>query len=260
MIKVRQTASGHPAKTDRLRTQAMFVPIHDKNPLKSIHFQYVTVGLIVINVAIYFLFVTTLFLSVQEYLVDYSLIPVQFLGGVKLLTSGSLWLEDPLPMAEQFTIVSYMFVHGSPLHLLGNMLFLWVFGDNVEDAMGHLRFLLFYLMCGIFAGLLHSLVMHNSDIPLIGASGSVAGIVAAYLMLHPKVKIWVLALWRIPLKISAMWALGFWVLLQLFSALTTSGEGIAWWAHVGGLAAGAVLILFMRRPGVQLFDQTQGGA
>jgi membrane associated rhomboid family serine protease len=102
--------------------------------------------------------------------------------------------------------------------------------------------------------------MHNSNIPLIGASGSVAGIVAAYLMLHPKVKIWVLALWRIPLKISAMWALGFWVLLQLFSAFTTSGEGIAWWAHVGGLAAGAVLILFMRRPGVQLFDQTQGGA
>ncbi|MHA1165360.1 MAG: rhomboid family intramembrane serine protease [Alphaproteobacteria bacterium] len=238
----------------------MFVPIHDKNPLKSIHFQYVTAGLIVLNTAIYLVFVTNLFLSVQEYLVDYSLIPVQFLGGLKLPSSGAGWPEDPLPMPEQFTIVSYMFVHGGPMHLLGNMLFLWVFGDNVEDAMGHFRFLLFYLMCGIFAGLLHSLIMNSSDIPLIGASGSVAGIVAAYLMLHPKVKIWVLVLWRIPLKISAMWALGFWVLLQLFSALTSSGEGVAWWAHVGGLTAGAVLITFMRRPGVRLFDQTQGGA
>lgn len=238
----------------------MFVPIHDKNPLKSIHFQYVTVGLIVLNVAIYLLFVTNIFLSVQEYLVDFSLIPVQFLKGMKLASSGGGWLEHPLPMPEQLTIVSYMFVHGGPLHLIGNMLFLWVFGDNVEDAMGHFRFLMFYLMCGIFAGLMHSLVMQSSDVPLIGASGSVAGIVAAYLMLHPKVKIWVLALWRIPLKISAMWALGFWVLLQLFSALTTTGESIAWWAHVGGMASGAVLILFMRRPGVQLFDQTQGGA
>ena len=238
----------------------MFVPIHDRNPLKSIRFQYVTVGLIVLNTAIYLLFGTTLVFSVQEYLVDFSLIPVEFLGGARLASSGVLWLENPLPVPEQLTIASYMFVHGSAVHLLGNMLFLWVFGDNVEDAMGHLRFLMFYLMCGIFAGLLHTAIMRNSDIPVIGASGSVAGIVAAYLMLHPKVKIWVLALWRIPLRISAAWVLGFWVLLQVFSAVTSSGEGIAWWAHVGGLSAGAVLILFMRRPGVKLFDQTQGGA
>jgi membrane associated rhomboid family serine protease len=153
-----------------------------------------------------------------------------------------------------------MFVHGNLWHLLGNMLFLWVFGDNVEDAMGHWRFLFFYIICGVFAALTHVMIQPGSNIPMIGASGAVAGIVAAYLMLHPKVKIWVLALWPIPFKLSAMWVLGFWVLLQLFSALTSSGEGIAWWAHVGGLAAGAVLILFMRRPGVQLFDQTQGGA
>ena len=158
------------------------------------------------------------------------------------------------------TIFTSMFMHGGWMHLGGNMLFLWIFGDNVEDAMGHLRFLMFYLMCGIFAGLLHTAIMSSSDIPVIGASGSVAGVVAAYLMLHPRVKIWVLALWRVPLKISAAWVLGFWILLQLFSAVTSSGEGIAWWAHVGGLGAGAVLILFMRRRGVKLFDQTQGGA
>jgi len=238
----------------------MFVPIHDRNPLKSIRFQYVTVGLIVLNTAIYLLFGTTLVFSVQEYLVNFSLIPVEFLGGAGQTSPDIQWLQASLPVPERFTIATYMFVHGSALHLLGNMLFLWVFGDNVEDAMGHFRFLMFYLMCGIFAGLLHTAVMQGSDVPVIGASGSVAGIVAAYLMLHPKVKIWVLALWRIPLKISAAWVLGFWVLLQVFSAVTSAGEGIAWWAHVGGLCAGAILILFMRRPGVALFDQTQGGA
>lgn len=238
----------------------MFVPIHDSNPLKSIRFQYVTVGLIAFNIAIYILFVTNLIFSVQEYLVDFSLIPTEFFSKIILISPGAEWLDSALPFPEQFTIVSYMFVHGSATHLLGNMLFLWVFGDNVEDAMGHLRFFIFFLMCGIFAGLFHSLILQSSEIPLIGASGSVAGIVSAYLMLHPKLKIWVLAMWYIPLKISAMWALGFWVLLQLFSAFTATGEGIAWWAHVGGLAAGAILILFMRRPGVQLFDQTQGGA
>ncbi len=256
MTKARRTGSGSPVRIARV----MFVPIHDNNPLKSIRFQYVTVALIALNTAIYLLFATTLVFSVQEHLVDFSLIPVDFLSDVRLPSSVILWLENPLPLPEQLTIVSYLFVHGSALHLLGNMLFLWVFGDNVEDAMGHIRFLMFYLMCGIFAGLAHTLIMQTSDIPVIGASGSVAGIVAAYLMLHPKVKIWVLAMWRIPLRIPASWALGFWVGLQLFSAVATSGEGIAWWAHVGGLAAGALLILFMRRPGVALFDQTPGGA
>jgi len=140
------------------------------------------------------------------------------------------------------------------------MLFLWVFGDNVEDAMGHIRFIMFYLMCGIFAGLVHSWMMPNSDLPLIGASGAVAGIISAYLILHPKVKVWVLALWRIPIKLNASWALGIWVAAQVASLFFDSEENVAWWAHIGGLAAGAVLILFMRRRGVVLFDKTPGGA
>ena len=91
------------------------------------------------------------------------------------------------------------------------MLFLWVFGDNIEDAMGHLRFIMFYLMCGIFAAVLHSWMNPTSELPLIGASGAVAGVIAAYLILHPKVKVWVLALWRIPIRITAAWALGIWI-------------------------------------------------
>jgi len=238
----------------------MFVPLHDNNPLKSIHFQYVTVGLIALNIAIFIAFQTGWFFPIDERLAAFTLIPKEFWADGAPFTSHASVPEGALPVQESWTLVTYMFVHGNMMHLVGNMLFLWVFGDNVEDAMGHFRFLMFFLMCGVFAGLTHTLVMQNSEIPVIGASGGVAGIISAYLMLHPKVKIWVLALWRIPIKISAAWVLGFWILLQLFSAVTSSGDGIAWWAHVGGLVAGAVLILFMRRPGVALFDQTAGGA
>ena len=238
----------------------MFVPIHDANPRKSIPFQYVTVGLIALNAVLYLLFGTELVFSGQDTLVDFTLIPAEFLASAAFPSSNLTVLGMPLYMPERFTIVSYMFIHGSFPHLLGNMLFLWVFGDNVEDAMGHIRFLMFFVMCGIFAGLTHSLILPDSAIPVIGASGGVAGIIAAYLMLHPKVKIWVLALWHIPMRIPAAWVLGFWIALQLYSALTSSGGNTAWWAHVGGLVAGGVLILFMRRPGVVLFDRTRGGA
>jgi len=138
------------------------------------------------------------------------------------------------------------------------MLFLWVFGDNVEDAMGHLKFLVFYLLCGIVAGLTHTLIAPTSDIPLIGASGAVAGVIAAYLMLHPKVQVWVLALKVIPLRISAAVVLGIWILTQIVMVVLPQVGPVAWWAHIGGLIAGALLVLVMRRPGVPLFDRGLG--
>jgi membrane associated rhomboid family serine protease len=238
----------------------LFVPLHDANPLKSIPFQYVTVGLIALNLIGYLFVGTSLIPELHDHEQEFALIPVEFLEGARLPSSRVLWLDEPLPLPEQFTIVSYMFLHGNFLHLVGNMLFLWVFGDNVEDAMGHLRFLMFYLMCGIFAGLTHTLAVPGSEIPLIGASGAVAGVVSAYLMLHPKVKIWVLVLFRIPLRVNAGWALGFWIGLQFFNVIVAKEGNVAWWAHIGGLTAGAVLILFMRRPGVILFDRTRSGA
>ena len=234
----------------------MFIPLHDTNPLKWIRYQYVTVALIVLNIAVYAMFETGWFIPLDaENAASFAVIPADLMGsGAKSVISPSF------PLPERFTLVTYMFLHGSWIHLLGNMLFLWVFGDNVEDAMGHVRFIMFYLMCGIFAGLLHSWMLPKSDLPLIGASGAVAGIIAAYLILHPKVKVWVLALWRVPIKITAYWALGFWILSQFANLLFDSEENVAWWAHIGGLAAGAVLILFMRRRGVPLFDRTAGGA
>ena len=141
------------------------------------------------------------------------------------------------------------------------MVFLWVFADNIEDAFGHLRFLLFYLLCAIGAGLIFVLSDPDGQGPLVGASGAVAGVVAAYLMLHPFQRVWVLVLMRIPIRLPAYWVLGFWVLFQIYSILTAEpGDRIAWWAHIGGLITGAVLVLVLRRRGVPLFDRPSAPA
>jgi membrane associated rhomboid family serine protease len=237
----------------------VFIPLHDTNPLKRIDYQYVTVALITLNVAIYLIFLSGWVLPLNEdETAAFAVIPAKLMGSS--LADATSIAPGGFAFPERFTLVSYMFLHGSWIHLLGNMLFLWVFGDNIEDCMGHLRFIMFYLMCGIFAGLLHAWMSPKSDLPLIGASGAVAGIIAAYVILHPKVKVWVLALWRIPIKLTAAWVLGFWIAAQFVNLLVDSEENVAWWTHIGGLVAGAVLILFMRRRGVPLFDQTRGGA
>jgi membrane associated rhomboid family serine protease len=236
----------------------VFIPLHDTNPLKRIRFQYVTVALITLNIAIYVMLVSGWIIPPnEEEATSFAVIPAKLMADE---TSVGPIFATGAYMPERFTLVSYMFIHGSWIHLLGNMLFLWVFGDNIEDAMGHLRFIMFYLMCGIFAALLHSWMNPASDMPLVGASGAVAGVVAAYLILHPKVKVWVLALWRIPIRITAAWALGIWIAWQFANLLFEAEENVAWWAHIGGLFAGATLILFMRRRGVVLFDRTRGGA
>jgi membrane associated rhomboid family serine protease len=121
--------------------------------------------------------------------------------------------------------------------------------------MGHVRFLVFYLACGVFAGLFHAWMVPDSDMPLIGASGAVAGVIAAYLMLHPHVSVWVLAFKVIPLRITAGLVLGIWIVMQVVMLLMQDQSATAWWAHIGGLIAGAVLIVVLRRPGVPLFDR-----
>jgi membrane associated rhomboid family serine protease len=233
----------------------VFVPIGDNNPLKSIQFQYVTVALIVINVIVYLLegpsgsesaFVSSFAVVPQE------LFQVHVIGGEAPISA------DELAIPERATLFSYMFFHGDAMHLFGNMLFLWVFGDNVEDAMGHVRFLVFYLACGIAAALVHSYVNPASQDALIGASGAISGVIAAYLMLHPRVGVWVLALNVIPIRITAALALGLWIVFQIamvaFPRAAEAGP-TAWWAHIGGLMAGALLIPLLRRPGVPLFGR-----
>lgn len=233
----------------------MFVPIGDENPLKSIPFQYVTVTLIVLNVLV-FLWESAIQID-DAVLSSFAVVPVE------LFRAGSLGgffdaapPTDMLAVPERATLISYMFLHGDIMHLLGNMLFLWVFGDNVEDAFGHARFLVFYLVCGVAAALLHSVMLPDSGAALIGASGAISGVVVAYLMLHPRVSVWVLAFKFIPLRISAAWVLGAWIAFQVTMALVPPEPdtvATAWWAHVGGIVAGALLTPLMRRRGVPLF-------
>ena len=156
------------------------------------------------------------------------------------------------------TLVTSMFLHGGWMHIIGNMLYLWVFGDNVEDAMGHWRFVIFYLLCGIAAALAQLALDPTSEVPMIGASGAIAGLLGAYLILHPKAHVLVL----IPLgvftqliQVPAMLVLGLWFVLQLFNQLTSgTGGGVAFMAHIGGFVAGMVLIPVFKYRRVKLFD------
>jgi membrane associated rhomboid family serine protease len=228
----------------------VFVPLHDDNRLKYIRFQYVTLALIALNVACYAFEASGINVAV---ITSFALVPLELMT-VHVFGGHALFSTDALPVPEWLTLFTYMFFHGDPLHLAGNMLFLWVFGDNVEDACGHVRFLLLYLVAGVIGGLTHVGLNLTSMAPLIGASGAVAGIIAAYLILHPRVRVWVLAFKFIPLRISAAWTLGAWIGLQFVMLALPNTGPVALWAHIGGLAAGSILIMVLRRPGVPLLD------
>jgi membrane associated rhomboid family serine protease len=229
----------------------VFIPLSDDNPLRSIRFQWVNVGLIAANVVAFFLQNTE---GAQASILSFALIPSELFH--TYLVGGAVPSpQQPVAIPEGLTLLTYQFMHGDIFHLLSNMLFLWVFGDNVEDALGHLKYLMFYLLCGVAGGLAHAVMLPASPLPLIGASGAVAGVIGAYLILHPRVLVWVLAFRIIPLNIRAAWVLGIWVATQVIMVLISPVDQVAWWAHIGGMVAGAVLVLFLRRPGVPLFDR-----
>ncbi len=151
-------------------------------------------------------------------------------------------------------VLTAMFVHDGWIHILGNMLFLWIFGDNVEDAMGHFRYLVFYLVCGIVAAGTQTYMSLDSTGPAVGASGAIAGVLGAYLVMYPKavVQVILFPLFFIPFFVPAVVLIGVWFLMQLVSGLASvgtaaAGPGVAWWAHVGGFIAGMVLIWLFRQ-------------
>jgi membrane associated rhomboid family serine protease len=220
----------------------MFVPLHDNTPLQVIRFQYVTGALIIVNVVVFLL--TGAFTSetnLWTYATGYGIVPVELVHFVD--PAGA---HNPIP--EPLTLITYQFLHGGWMHLISNMLFLWVFADNVEDAFGHVGFLIFYLLCGAAAGMLHTLVEAQSPAPLIGASGAVSGVLASYLLLYPRARVWILLFLRIPLPISAFWALSGWFALQIVSAFISPHDdaAVAWWAHIGGFLAGLILTFVLR--------------
>jgi membrane associated rhomboid family serine protease len=159
-----------------------------------------------------------------------------------VITASSNWAS----------ILSHMFLHGGWMHLIGNMWFLWIFGNNVEDSMGHARFVVFYLLCGLVAAGLQLMADPASGIPMVGASGAIGGVMGAYVVLYPRVSVHMLFIFGFyvtTIAVPALWMLGYWFLVQMLGGLGSigaQGGGVAFWAHVGGFVAGAVLIWLFR--------------
>ena len=225
----------------------MLLPLHDRNPLRIIAFQAVTATIICLCVVV-FLIQKLAGPGESELVLGYGFIPAVVFDVREL--SPAL-----VRVPEELTVLTSLFLHGGWGHLLGNMLFLWIFGDNIEDSMGHLRFALFYLVCGAVAALTHGAINTASEAPLIGASGAIAGVMGAYLVLHPKVKILFLALYRVPLILPAYLVLLLWLGFQVFNIVTNTESQVAWWAHIAGFVAGALLVIPLRRKGIALFDR-----
>jgi len=224
------------------------IPLHDDNPtaIKP----YVTVALIASCTAV-FLWQLSLGAAAERAVYALGVIPAVLFDNITL--SPELAIVPPVA-----TIVTSMFLHGGWMHLIGNMLYLWIFGNNVEDAMGHVRFVLFYLLCGIAAVLAQALPNTDSTVPMIGASGAISGVLGAYLLLYPHARVLVL----IPLgfysrlvHLPAMAVLGFWFVLQLISSAFSDprGGGVAFSAHIGGFIAGMALLPIFKYRHVRLF-------
>ena len=218
------------------------IPLRDRNPSGT--FPGVTVALILANVLV-FLYEVQLGPALRTFVAHYALVPAQITGGIEYGTAtfGSI----------VFPLLTSMFLHGGWLHLIGNMWFLWIFGDNVEDTLGPFRYLVFYLVCGMGAGATHLLVEPTSMLPTLGASGAIAGVLGAYAVLFPGARVVTLVpvFFFIQLvELPALIVLGIWFVLQLFNGTLTLaasvGAGVAWGAHVGGFVAGAVLVLLLR--------------
>jgi membrane associated rhomboid family serine protease len=229
----------------------MVIPLYDNNPFAFKTPPYVNWSLIAANFAI---FLYTLSVNASgSYPKTAVILALAFTpAGVG---HHNAILPDFVPW--ELTIISYAFLHANWLHIIGNMAFLWVFGDDVEEALGHLRFLFFYLICAAAGAFAFWASGPASNIPLVGASGAIAGVVGAYLLLHPCRKIWVLAFMRVPIRLAAEWVIGFWIALQFINIVIGADKQVAWWTHIGGFITGALLVVFMRRPGVKLFDCDQ---
>jgi membrane associated rhomboid family serine protease len=224
----------------------MVMPLYDHSPFKWPTPRYVTWSLIALNIIVFFLQAGSGPDRVDS--IDHiaAVIPAAFTA------EGANIAVLPAPL----TLVTYTFLHANFLHVFGNMIFLWVFGDDIEEAIGHWRFLAFYIACGIGSGLAFVLSDPSSTIELVGASGAIAGVIAAYLMFRPCAKVTVL-ISVLPVRVRAFWVIGGWALWQVVEVASRAQDGVAYWAHVGGLTTGAILFVLMRPPGVQLFECVQ---
>ena len=218
------------------------IPLHDLNPRRT--FPLVTLGLIIAN-ALFFFYELSLGSGIEPFMMQSAFIPARYLGDG--FSAGDLAASAPSALLS-------MFLHGGWAHFLGNMLFLWIFGDNVEDRLGHFRYLVFYLAAGFAATAAHALAAPHSALPAIGASGAISGVLGAYLFLHPKARIVTLIFLGFfiqTVQVPALVFLPIWFLTQFVSGVASLGVetpeagGVAWFAHIGGFVAGPLLLLLL---------------
>ena len=210
------------------------IPLKDENPTRT--FPFITISLIVINILVFLYELSLNQESLRQIIHHFGIIPYH-------LTHLSYAIE-PSGIPRFLTLITSTFFHGGVFHLASNMLFFWIFGNNIEDVLGHINFIFLYFISAIVAGLSQALVIPQSFTPVIGASGAVAGILGAYLILYPRARIltlfWLLFFVRI-IRIPAVIFLGFWFFLQIINA--GLGGGVAWFAHIGGFIAGMIMII-----------------
>jgi len=210
-------------------------PYKDDNPTATVPF--VTIGLIGLNILVFLL----------QFLSDVDGKRIVYAYGA--IPHNIVSFESTQPIHPILTIFTSMFMHGGAFHIFGNMLYLWIFGNNIEDRLGHFRFIIFYLFCGIVAALSHTMTAAGSGVPMIGASGAVSGVLGAYLLLFPMARIHTiifLGFFVQSVQIPALIVIGFWAIIQVVNGLITQGMGsqggIAWFAHAGGFLAGLITI------------------
>src|SRR5215472_5075330 len=220
----------------------MVFPLYDDNPFKLPVKPVVTWSLIAANFVVFFIELGSSDAATNAMVQDFGVTPAVLVGNAP--SPGGV---------PALTLLTYMFLHAGWAHILGNMIFLEVFGDDIEEALGRLRFLLFYLACGVVGGLVFVASSPGFQGPLIGASGAISGVVIAYVMFRPCAKVTVL-FGIIPLRIRSFWVIGAFVVTQLLNLKAAGDTDVAYWAHFGGMIAGGVLFPLMRRPGVQLFE------
>jgi len=229
------------------------IPLRDDIPTET--FPFVTILLLAANCMV-FIYQLTLGPAAADFVASLGVVPFAVVHGVE---PG---VVPPIPM--ELTFLTSMFLHGGLLHLGGNMLFLWIFGNNVEDSTGHVRFLAFYLLCGLAAAGTHVWLNPGSRLPMIGASGAISGILAAYFLLYPRARVLTLipiGFFLQTILVPAAFFLGLWFFLQVISGWSSFGSqkgGVAWFAHVGGFAAGLPLLLLFKKRKVKLWSRRTG--
>jgi membrane associated rhomboid family serine protease len=227
------------------------IPLRDANPSRS--FPIVTIVFIIIN-AFIFLYEVSLGRNLDEFFNIFALIPEKYFNQGAL--GGFSYLKRFYPF------ITSQFLHGGWMHLIGNMWFLWIFGDNIEDRLGHGKYILFYLLCGVAAGLTHVYSNPSSPVPTVGASGAIAGVMGAYTILYPRAKVLTLFIFFFFIRfidVPAFIFLGVWFVIQFLSGAATMASGgahagVAWWAHIGGFVVGVLFVILLPKKRRHLVD------